>query len=133
MDVGLGADGDIPVFCRFIEGEDQTEQRLRLRLLIHQKEWLLDRSAGMPFSAWAATKPPPLEVIRGQVQREIETCPGVARVESVTVAFDENAQRVTVTAAAVLDGGQRLSVTLGVPAPGAVNAQAFVRVSGAIR
>lgn len=111
MDVGL-EDGDLPAFCRFIQGEDETIQRLRLRMLQHRGDWILDRSAGLPYLDWGQLRSPPLEQIRAAIQVEIETCPGVERVERIDVAFVQPRQEVTVQATARLTSGQRASVLL---------------------
>lgn len=110
VDVGL-VDGDLPAFCRHITGDALTAQRLRLRLLQYSGDWLLDRAAGVPWLDWTQAKPPPLAEIEATLRREIETTPGVRRVDELRAAWDATARRVTVTATAVLDDGGRARVT----------------------
>lgn len=109
-DVGL-VDGDLPAFCRLVTGDALTAQRVRLRLLQYPGDWLLDREAGMPWLDWSQAKPPPLAEIEATLRREIETTPGVRRVDELRAAWDVETRRVTVTATAILDDGARARVT----------------------
>lgn len=109
VDVGL-EDGDLPAFCRPISGDALVAQRVRLRLLQYPGDWLLDRQAGVPWLDWSQAKPPPLAVIEATLRREIETTPGVRRVDELRAVFDATARRVTVTARATLDSGARARI-----------------------
>lgn len=103
-DVGLDPiTGDLPVFTRHITGADLVRQRIRARLGTFRGEWILDESDGLPFLEWRASKPLDLEGIRAVVQAEIEDCPGVLRVDDLTVSFNAETQTVALVGRVLVD------------------------------
>lgn len=94
-DVGLDADGDLPVVCRHITDLDLVVQRVTRRLQTFLGEWIGDRRVGLPYFAWAAQKPPRVDSIGATVRREIESTPGVTRVAGWTGAFNTTTRTLT--------------------------------------
>ncbi len=106
IDVGLNADGDLPDFCRPISGLDLIGQRIAIRLRTHLGEWLLDASKGLPFLRWMATKPPDPVAIGAVVRREIETTPGVLRVEGFVSTWTPATRTIEITGTVVTTEGE---------------------------
>lgn len=104
MSVDIGLDpltGDLPEIPRYIRGDDLTAQRAGVRLRSFRGEWFLDADVGLPYLEWVGVKPVPLGAIRADLQRTLETTPGVVRVENLVVTFDRASARVTATGAVV--------------------------------
>lgn len=106
VDVELDEDGDLPAFCRVISGRDLIAQRVSIRLKTHLGEWILDPFKGLPFLQWMATKPPDAAAIGAVVRREIETTPGVLRVDDFSSAWTPATRSVEVTATIITAEGE---------------------------
>ena len=105
-DVGLDEDGDLQVHNYPVTGLALVLQRVRLRLLTFLGEWILDASKGLPFLRWIATKPPDAAVIGAVVRREIETTPGVLRVEEYTCTWIPAEQRIAIAGNVITAAGE---------------------------
>ncbi len=105
-DVGLNANGDLGAFNRIIVGRDLVLQRIGIRLRTFLGEWILDSRKGLPFLAWIAKKPPDPAAIGAVVRKEIETTPGVLRVDSFTSVFVPATQEITITCTIYTDEGE---------------------------
>jgi hypothetical protein len=90
---------------------DLVAQRLSRRLAIQVGEWMLDQTAGLPFSVWARTKPPPLVEVRAIVRREIANCPGIRAVLSVEAVYSNTEFSITVTGRAILEDDTELGIS----------------------
>jgi hypothetical protein len=106
IDVLLDDTGDLPRYTVMeTDPETLTVQRLGMRLRTFLGEWILDQTVGLPFVAWSQKKPTDTSAIALLVRREIETCPGVRRVDGLAVSLETDAQRVTITGRVVYDSG----------------------------
>lgn len=105
-DVGLDADGDLPAFCYAITGIDLVAQRLRLRLGTFLGDWVLDPTKGLPILRWLGTKPPNAAEIGAVVRREIETTPGVLRVEAYASTWDPATMAIAITGTVITASGE---------------------------
>ena len=87
FDVALDDDGDLPIRTRHISGADVVLQRVGIRLRTFLGEWILDQFQGLDYLGWTQQKPPNVVEITNLVRREIETTPGVDRVENLDGQF----------------------------------------------
>jgi hypothetical protein len=95
FDVQIGDDGDLPVRTRHVSGFDLVVQRVARRLRTVRGEWLADKDVGLPYFAWFEQKPPAVESIGAVIRKEIETAPGVIRVEDWSGGFDRDTRTLT--------------------------------------
>lgn len=116
-DVGLDSTGDLPARTGHITGLTLTRQRVDMRLRTFLGEYIADKSRGLPFFAWMQQKPPQVASIGALLRREIETTPGVARVEEWTGGHDPDTRELTYTCTVkTVDGDLTLLVApLGDP------------------
>jgi hypothetical protein len=61
--------------------------RLRNRLLLFQTAWFLDTSLGVPWYTILGTKPD-IPAARAILRRQILSCPGVDRIETLNVSYE---------------------------------------------
>lgn len=115
IDLQLDADGDLPLVPRHITGIPLVLQRIRRRLRVFAGEWVLDTSQGLPYLAWRQTKPAPLDAIAARVRVELETTPGVVRIDSCTATLAITTRAVRIAARGVVqdpDTGEQASVSI---------------------
>lgn len=97
LDVALDDSLDLPAGgTRFITGRELVAQRIRMRLSRFLGEELLNQSLGLPFIEWRTLKPLPIAEIGAVVRREVETIPGVTRVEGWSATFNATTRTVLV-------------------------------------
>lgn len=126
LDIGLDSSGDLPARTAILSGTDTTVQRIRRRLQTHRGEFLADKSVGVPWASWVASRRFPLDEAAAWIRAEIETCPGVVRVDEITSAQDGEAVVFTGTVV-LLDATVRFEL-LPVGAPGTPNRSASFRL-----
>lgn len=125
-DIALGVDGDLPVRIRHIAGFDLIVQRVARRLRTFLGEWRPDHRVGLPFFAWAAQRPPDVAGIGAVIRREIESVPGVSRVDDFAGTFDRDTRELSYTGTIrTADGDAELVV---IPFGEAGNRHAAVRL-----
>ena len=95
FDVQLDDDGDLPVRTRHVSGFDLIVQRVGRRLRTVRGEWLADKDVGLPYFGWFEQKPPNVASIGAVIRKEIETTPGVVRVEDWSGALDRDTRTLT--------------------------------------
>lgn len=105
IDVLLGEDLDMPVRTVLGRALDVTAQQIRIRLNRHLGEWFADTRIGMPWMDWVATKPFPLVDASARIRQEIETTPGVVRVDDWEEAFDGAARQAQFSGTAIFEEG----------------------------
>ena len=87
-DVGLDPlTFDLPVFPVHISGVDLIVQRMTIRLQRFLGEWILDTTVGIPYLAFIQERPVDVEGITAVLRTEIETTPGVLRVDDFIGVF----------------------------------------------
>lgn len=97
---------DIAFPPRWVRGQDAITQRLRARLRFFAGEWFLDTRLGVPYFDLVLIKNPRLPIINAIISKVLRTTPGVASVDSVSVAIVDRAKRVgAVNFNATLDDG----------------------------
>lgn len=95
FDVQTDDDGDLPVRTRHVSGFDLLVQRIGRRLRTVRGEWLVDKAVGLPYFDWFEQKPPNVDSIGAVIRKEIETAPGVIRVEDWSGDFDRDTRTLT--------------------------------------
>lgn len=86
-DVALDDDGDLPEQTRHITGDELTLQRVGIRLRTFLGEWILDQFKGLDYLGWTQQKPVLTQEITNLVQAEVQSTPGVDRVEDFEGEF----------------------------------------------
>lgn len=115
-------DGDLPAVTQHITGNDLTVQRLTLRLGTFLGEWVLDTSVGLRYVEWLQQTPPRVDEIGADLRREVETTPGVVRVDNWLGSYD--GRTLSFSADVVVDDGTVLSLVVVPPAISAGNTSA---------
>ena len=101
-DIGLDSSGDWPLFPQHITGTPLVLQRIAMRLANVLGEWILDASDGLDFARWLAEKPFDIQRAGAEVRLQIETTPGVLRVETFAAAFDETLRTAIFTGRVII-------------------------------
>jgi len=96
--------GDLRIPTNLITGPALILQRVRTRLSTFFGEYLLNRFVGLPYLAWREQKPPDEAAIGAVVFAEISTTPGVIRVTSFAVAFDNATRALRIEGDVVIEG-----------------------------
>ncbi len=81
LDVQLDETGDLPHITRHISGVELTIQRVTIRLNLSLGEFLLDQTKGINYLAIVAQRPVDIEATGAIVRDQIETTPGVSRID----------------------------------------------------
>lgn len=123
----LQADGDLPVVSGFVDGIEAVANKVAARLRTHVGEWILDRTAGLPFIEWTQQKAPDTGAIASIVVAEILDTEGVVRVSNVVHSLDRATRKVSVSANVFTSFGE-LSVSVS-PSPSQSNSASAVIVS----
>ena len=131
-DLALDADHDLPVYSRQVSGLDLLQQRLWLRLALHQGEVLSDRTKGLPWVPWLSTRPVPLALVRSRIRREVESCPGVLSVSDVTASIFSSRTLVVTLSVVGADGIGALDLRLSAESGGNLALGATVRRTGRV-
>ena len=132
IDLALSASGDLPERLSLVSGSDTTLQRVRRRLLTHLGEVLTDSSLGVPWMTWVASRRFPLDAATAWLRAQIETCPGVVRLDDWTGAQDGEA--ATFTGTVVTSSGAIPIELRPLGSPGAPNTSGSFRLlTGAAR
>jgi len=97
------ATGDFPDRSRTVVKLELVLQRIGVRLRRGTNEWFLDPSVGLPLVDWAEQRAPDVQAIGSVVRREIETTPGVVRVDDWVVTHDRAARRLRCSGRVVTD------------------------------
>lgn len=114
VDVLLNSDGDLHPITRLGSGIAVVRQRIQIRLNTFLGEWLLDRRVGMPILEWMQQKPPRVEQIGAFIRREIETTPGVLRVEGFSSSL--TGRDLSYSGTIIYDGGEADTINAAVGA-----------------
>ncbi len=128
VDVGLGSDGDLPGVIRFVSGLDLIVQRVERRLRTFRGEYFADVRVGLPFFDWIQQKPPAVDSIGAVLRKEIETTPGVIRVEDWTGGFDVDTRTLTYSGTIRTADGEAAITVLPMGEPRAGNRSASTRL-----
>lgn len=96
-----------------VEGAAAVAQRLRGRLGLGQGEWFADTSLGVPWVQQIVGERGGDQAADAILRAAIATCPGVAALESFTLALNATTRHATVTFRARTVDGATLSVTAG--------------------
>jgi len=118
-DVGLDANGDIPVFTRHITGPQLTAQRLGIRLGTILKTWFLDQRVGLPYLEWsdgkATTKK--LNAMGSLIRATTLKDSNVTEIQDWTQTFTAEDQAIEFRFVAIIDGVAFESVVLVTQSP----------------
>ena len=125
LDVELIA-GDLPERTKIITGNDVVLQRIGRRLQTHLGEYLSDSSIGIPWATWAASRRFDLEAASAWLRAEIESCPGVVRLEDWTGVKD--GESVTFTGSVVTTDGSAPIEVAPFGSPGGGNTSGSFRL-----
>lgn len=78
-----------------VEGKDAVAQRLRGRLKLWAGEWFADTAIGVPYLTILGQKGA-VPLAEATLRKAITTCPGVATLESFSLAHDGRSRSATV-------------------------------------
>ncbi len=137
FDVALDDDDDLPIRTRHISGTDLVLQRVRIRLRTFLGEWILDQFQGLDYLGFTQQKPPNVVEITNLVRREIETTPGVDRVENFDGQFVNTTTvnpTIRITGDVILTGEESVAIlaAIGLTAGNSTPAVISFQRSGAI-
>lgn len=131
LDVEL-IDGDLPERTRLIIGADVTLQRVGRRIQTHLGEYLADKSVGVPWATWVASRRFDVDAAAAWLRAAIESCPGVVRLDDWVGA--QSGETVTFTGTVVTTDGSAPIVAAPFGSPGGGNTSgSFHLVIGARR
>jgi hypothetical protein len=82
-----------------------------VRLALFHGEWFLDRGIGVPYFERVLRKPLRRSVLTTVFRAAILGTPGVKALERLDFDVDAAERRLTVTFAAITDGGERIENT----------------------
>ena len=103
----LDASGDLAIEDNkfvVIEKSDAIRQRIQTRLRSFTNEWFLARTEGVPYLAEILVHSPNFAGIDALLGQAILDTPGVLVINDLTLTFDRNSRRTTVTFEARLEG-----------------------------
>lgn len=106
--IALDTNGDWDVSSgtlTFLEGADETAQKVKARLSFHRGEWFLDLSQGVPYFEAFLVKNPDIDALRQVVRKIILDTPGVKSVDTLTLDWDRKRRRMSMTFQARHDSG----------------------------
>ena len=89
-DIYLDADGQIAT-------TEDLGQRIDTRIRTFRKEFWLDQTIGIDYFGEVLKKNPDLQAVRALFAVEIQKVPGVQVLNSLTLAIDRAARKLTVT------------------------------------
>lgn len=92
--------------------EEETIQRLQMRLRRFLGEWFMDRNKGVPYRRDILIKNPDLDVVKSVLQAEILRDPGVEAVSEFTLTHNTAERHLDVTFTAVLVEAVAIEVAL---------------------
>ena len=79
---------DITYYSGFLSGIDALRARIVQRLERFKGEWVFDRNAGvLRMPGDGVGKPPSIGAYTTWIRRDLEACPGVDRVSTLSVTF----------------------------------------------
>lgn len=128
FDVLLDENGDLPRSARIVDDARITMQRIRIRLRLFLGDWLLNKDEGLPYVQWAQMKPAPVRTIGARVRSEIETTPGVLRVERFEATFTPADRRLLITCRVILPG-EAVDVAITAPSPSTGNRTVLIHMT----
>jgi hypothetical protein len=80
-----------------LSGADAIVQRIVIRLRMFLAEWFLDKRVGVPYIERIFVVNVSARTLRRIFSKVIETVPGVVKVETMSVAFDKQTRRATIS------------------------------------
>jgi hypothetical protein len=99
MDLLLNENHDLVVEnydLQLVTGADLVAQRIKQRLWWFGGEWFLNVDGGLPWFGEVLTKAPDRSRVESLLLREIKGVPGVDRIESFSVDYDNSDRRLSV-------------------------------------
>ncbi len=78
-------------------GVEEVRQRLAARLSLSLGAWALDITAGIPWRESVFIRGVDLITVRALIAQQITSCPGVVRLESLTLALDAATRSLSLT------------------------------------
>ena len=106
---------DLPVFPKHISGVDLIVQRMTIRLQRFLGEWILDTSVGIPYLDFIQTRPVDVAGFGAVIRTEIETTPGVLRVDDFLGVFTIATQTLKFTGIVRLEDDEAVTSEILVP------------------
>lgn len=81
-------------------------QKISARFRFFLREWFLDEREGVPYYRDVFVKNPNIALIRSLFLKVLRETPGVLKVPSFSVRYDQAARQLTFDFQAVVDGGE---------------------------
>lgn len=112
MNLQLNDNHDIFISGRSMarhEGTPYTAQTVKCNLLFQEGEWVIDRTAGIPWLTGALEKGVPLQLIINLITVTIQRTTGVLSVDSVEFDRDKTTRRLIINYTATTVFGKQFS------------------------
>jgi|TARA_R110002020_G_scaffold85742_3_gene211403 hypothetical protein len=107
-------EGDITYYSGFLSDLDALKARIEQRLQRFRGEWAFDRGVGVIRMPDDTRKPPQPSVWATWIRRDLEACPGVDRVTTLTVGFNPTTGLLTASGTIIAQDDQ-LPVVITLP------------------
>ncbi len=112
-DILLESDLDLPESSQHVTGVEIVAQRVHLRLITSEGEWILDRFQGLPYIDWVTNKLSTrrAQIIAQRIRAEILTTPGVVALEDYTTEFERSSSTFKLSGTVYVDEGLAFTFT----------------------
>lgn len=107
--------GDIPPTGGApITGSQLTMQRIQRRLATHKGESFADSNFGIAWAAYQNLRPVNIPVGTALIRGILQSCPGVARVQSIEGAYNKSTKTATFNGFVNLTTGESVQIAFSI-------------------
>ena len=92
-------DGDFVL----LTGADAIRQHIQIRLRFFRGEWHLNPEEGIPYYSQILTKTMSLGAIESLFRETVAGTPGVSKIQSLNLTYNENTRHLSVSFSALVD------------------------------
>jgi hypothetical protein len=94
----------------FLEGHEAIAQKVKIRLWFFRGEWFLDQREGIPYWTKVLVKNPDVPALEAMFRRIIQSSPGIAAVEKISLDYDSANRAASLSFAAKTDEGATIEL-----------------------